>query len=125
MSEGVIKPLCDLLVTSDTRIVTVALEGLENILKVGEAEKELGQTGGVNLYAQYIDEADGLEKIENLQTHQNNSIYEKAVKLLDTYFGLDEVEDSQLAPQIDADQQTYAFGESQPMVPPSGGFNFS
>ncbi|CAI7931342.1 unnamed protein product [Closterium sp. NIES-54] len=123
VSQGCIKPLCDLLLTSDARIVTVALEGLENILKVGEADKELGQTGGVNLYAQYIDEAEGLEKIENLQTHQNNDIYEKAVKILETYFGLDEDEDQQLAPQVDANQQTYAFGESQPMAP-SGGFNF-
>lgn len=32
---GCIKPLCELLVCSDVRIVTVALEGLENILKVG------------------------------------------------------------------------------------------
>ncbi len=30
---GCIKPLCDLLTCSDVRIVTVALEGLENILK--------------------------------------------------------------------------------------------
>lgn len=33
---GAIKPLCDLLSTPDVRIVTVALEGLENILKVGQ-----------------------------------------------------------------------------------------
>lgn len=31
---GAIKPLCDLLSVPDVRIVTVALEGLENILKV-------------------------------------------------------------------------------------------
>ena len=30
---GCIKPLCDLLICSDARIVTVALEGIENILK--------------------------------------------------------------------------------------------
>lgn len=70
VSQNCIKPLCDLLDTSDVRIVTVALEGLENILKVGEAEKALGTTGGANLYAQYVDEAEGLEKIENLQMHQ-------------------------------------------------------
>ena len=35
VSQGAIKPLCDLLSCSDARIVTVALEGLENILKVG------------------------------------------------------------------------------------------
>jgi importin subunit alpha-1 len=34
VSIGCIKPLCDLLPCSDARIVTVALEGLENILKV-------------------------------------------------------------------------------------------
>lgn len=34
VSQGVIKPLCDLLIVPDNRIITVALEGLENILKV-------------------------------------------------------------------------------------------
>jgi hypothetical protein len=34
VDQGAIKPLCDLLSTPDVRIVTVALEGLENILKV-------------------------------------------------------------------------------------------
>ncbi|KAJ8467167.1 hypothetical protein OPV22_029719 [Ensete ventricosum] len=78
VNQGCIKPLCDLLVCPDPRIVTVCLEGLENILKVGEAEKNLGATGGVNLYAQLIDEAEGVEKIENLQSHDNTEIYEKA-----------------------------------------------
>jgi hypothetical protein len=31
---GAVRPLCDLLTVPDVRIVTVALEGLENILKV-------------------------------------------------------------------------------------------
>ena len=34
VSVGCIKPLCDLLTCADVRIITVALEGLENILKV-------------------------------------------------------------------------------------------
>lgn len=62
MSQQCIKPLCDLLVCPDPRIVTVCLEGLENILKVGEAEKNLGHTGDVNLYAQMIDDGEGLGK---------------------------------------------------------------
>ena len=33
VNAGAIKPLCDLLTCSDPRIVTVALEGIENILK--------------------------------------------------------------------------------------------
>eukprot|EP00245_Coleochaete_scutata_P016703 TRINITY_DN7890_c0_g1_i1.p1 TRINITY_DN7890_c0_g1~~TRINITY_DN7890_c0_g1_i1.p1 ORF type:complete len:533 (+),score=135.50 TRINITY_DN7890_c0_g1_i1:184-1782(+) len=123
VTQGCIKPLCDLLTCSDARIVTVALEGLENILKVGEAEKLLGQSGGVNRYAEFIDEAEGLDKIELLQQHTNNDIYEKAVKILETYYNLEEEEDQNLAPAMDASQSAYSFGDAQPMVP-AGGFNF-
>ena len=57
------------------------LKGLENTLKVGEFEKSLGRIGDVNLYDQMIGDAEGLEKIGNLQSHDNNEIY-KALKLL-------------------------------------------
>ncbi|KAL2507586.1 Importin subunit alpha-1 [Forsythia ovata] len=117
--EGCIKPLCDLLVCPDPRIVTVCLEGLENILKVGEAEKNQGNTEDVNIFAQMIDDAEGLEKIENLQSHDNNEIYEKAVKILETYW-LEE-EDEQL-PSGDTAQSGFNFGGELPV--PSGGFNF-
>ncbi|KAI3460773.1 hypothetical protein Pfo_017436 [Paulownia fortunei] len=119
--EGCIKPLCDLLVCPDPRIVTVCLEGLENILKVGEAEKSQGNTGDVNVFAQMIDDAEGLEKIENLQSHDNNEIYEKAVKILETYW-LEE-DDEQLV-SGDAPQSGFNFGGGDLPVP-SGGFQFS
>lgn len=121
MSQGCIKPLCDLLVCPDPRIVTVCLEGLENILKIGEADKDLGNTEGVNVYAQLIDEAEGLEKIENLQSHDNTEIYEKAVKILETYW-LEE-DDEQL-PSADAQHSGFNFGGGD-LPLPSGGFNFS
>ena len=121
MTQGCIKPLCDLLVCPDPRIVTVCLEGLENILKVGEAEKNLGATGGVNLYAQMIDEAEGLEKIENLQSHDNTEIYEKAVKILETYW-LEEEDEAM--PPGDAAQGAFRFGGNEQLPVPSGGFNF-
>ncbi|CAB4285137.1 unnamed protein product [Prunus armeniaca] len=82
-SRGCIKPLCDLLICPDPRIITVCLEGPENILKVGEADKEMGMNDGINLYAQLVDECEGLDKIDNLQTHDNSEIYEKAVKILE------------------------------------------
>lgn len=122
VSESCIKPLCDLLVCPDARIVTVCLEGLENILKVGEAEKNSGGTD-VNLYAQMIDDAEGLEKIENLQSHDNNEIYEKAVKILETYWLEDEDE---TMPTGDGSQQQEGFRFGGPEVPvPSGGFSFN
>lgn len=121
VSQGCIKPLCDLLVCPDPRIITVCLEGLENILKVGEVEKNLGNTGDVNFYAQLIDEADGLEKIENLQSHDNNEIYEKAVKILETYWLEDE--DDTLPSGDGASQSGFNFGGSDVQLP-SGGFKF-
>ncbi|KAG8488786.1 hypothetical protein CXB51_016835 [Gossypium anomalum] len=84
VSEGCI-PLCDLLTCPDPRIITVCLEGLENILKVGEAQKKLGHTREFNVYADLLNDAGRLEKIENLQNHVNNEIYEKTVKILETY----------------------------------------
>ncbi|XVF80638.1 hypothetical protein PTKIN_Ptkin15bG0090200 [Pterospermum kingtungense] len=121
VSQGCIKPFCDLLNCPDPRFVTVCLEGLENILKVGEAGKNLGHTGEVNLYAQLIDDPEGLEKIENLQSHDNIEIYEKAVKILETYWVEDE--DEPLPPGNDL-QSGFQFGGNQLPVP-SGGFSFS
>lgn len=122
VDQGCIKPLCDLLICPDPRIVTVCLEGLENILKVGESEKNLGATGEVNLYAQMIDDAEGLEKIENLQSHDNTEIYEKAVKILETYW-LEEEDETM--PTGDAPQSTFNFGGGEVPSVPSGGFNFN
>lgn len=118
VSQGCIKPLCDLLTASDARVITVALEGLENILKVGEQD---ARNTGRNQFADFIEEAQGLDKIEQLQVHQNIDIYEKAVKILETYFAAQE-EDSSVAPSVDPSQQTFSFGAPAGM--PKGGFNF-
>lgn len=120
--QGCIKPLCDLLICPDPRIVTVCLEGLENILKVGEADKELGMNDGINLYAQEVDECEGLDKIENLQTHDNTEIYEKAVKILERYWA-EEDEEPTVLEGIDGNQPGFSFGNNQPNLP-AGGFKF-
>ncbi|KAK3012267.1 hypothetical protein RJ639_012178 [Escallonia herrerae] len=122
-TEGCIKPLCDLLVSPDPRIVTVCLEGLENILKVGEVDKEMGMNGGINRYAQMVDDCEGLDKIEALQSHDNNEIYEKAVKILERYWAEEDEEEQNLPNSSDGNRQVFNFGNSQPNFP-SGGFNF-
>ncbi|XP_030075484.1 importin subunit alpha-7 [Microcaecilia unicolor] len=108
---GCIKPLCDLLTVMDSKIVHVALNGLENILRLGEQEAK--QTGsGVNPYCALIEEAYGLDKIEFLQSHENQEIYQKAFDLIEHYFGVEE-EDSHLAPQVNETQQQYLFQEPE------------
>merc|ERR1719473_954532 len=118
VDQGCIKPLCDLLDAKDARIVTVALEGLENILRMGQKEAERCGVP-VSLYGQYIDAEGGLDKIAQLQNHQQNEIYEKAMKIIQKYFGFED-DDAVGAPQVDESQQ-FQFNAPQG---PQGGFNF-
>lgn len=113
--KGCVKPLCDLLKCPDPEIVTVCLEGLDNILAVGEADKAMGKHNGNNIYAQLIDDCDGLDKIENLQTHDNNEIYEKAVKILTRYWFDDEEEEEILTDGSNGDKEGFGFGKFSPL----------
>lgn len=60
--QGCIPPLCDLLTVMDAKIVQVALNGLENILRLGEKDAPLHN--GLNPYAVLIEECYGKVLIE-------------------------------------------------------------
>ena len=108
VQQGCIRPLCELLTVNDVKIVTIALEGLENILRVGEEESIANGTH--NQMSTYVAEAEGLNKIEELQQHSNNDIYEKCIKILETYFGVDEEEEmANIVPEMAEDGNQFAF----------------
>ena len=70
----------------DNKIIQVALDGLENILRVGEADRgDPPQLGIINKYALFIEEASGMEKIHECQQNANQEIYKKAYTIIDTY----------------------------------------
>lgn len=94
---NIIQPLCDLLGLVDTKIVEVALNGVDNILKVGQADANI--TGSQNMYALKVEECGGLDKIEYLQGHQNEKIYKKAFQIIEKYFSQEE-DDTGLLPQV-------------------------
>ena len=114
---GCIRPLCDLLVVADKKIIAVALEGLENILKVGDEEMRQGLTEE-NDMARFVDEAEGLSKIEFLQQHEHaawprtsceswawtSDIYDKAVKIIETYFSQEEDDKDDDMPPLDDEE---------------------
>lgn len=54
----------------------------------------------------------GLDKIEFLQSHENQEIYQKAFDLIEHYFGVEE-EDASLAPQVDENQQQFMFPQQE------------
>ncbi|KAJ3026747.1 UNVERIFIED_CONTAM: Importin alpha subunit (Karyopherin alpha subunit) (Serine-rich RNA polymerase I suppressor protein) [Siphonaria sp. JEL0065] len=119
VEQGVIKPLCDLLTINDPRIVQVALDGLENILKIGEMDKVIHQ--GVNVYADHIDTAGGVEKIYVLQNHDNSDIYRKSFQIIQKYYN---EEDDATGLEVEVDQATGTFGFPSGDMNPEQGFSF-
>ncbi|ORY94749.1 importin alpha subunit [Syncephalastrum racemosum] len=118
VAEGCIKPLCDILTSMDNKIIAVALDGLDNILRAGEFERP--QTpDNTNPYALFIEECGGMEAIHALQSHDNMDIYRKSYGIIDRYFSDDAVED------IEGPTMTDEFTFQQSMERPAGGFDFS
>jgi len=93
---GVLQPFCNLLTARDDKTVAVVLDGLANILgvadKMGEAEK----------VSAAIEECGGLDKIEDLQQHENESLYNKSLQIIEAYFGAEEGDDG-VEPAANAD----------------------
>lgn len=119
--HGVIGPLCDLFTTPDSKIVMVALEGIENILRVGQADTNVN---GQNTYADYVESAGGLMKLEKIQHGANQDVYQKTIELLTTYFHANEVEqDSEIAPQEEGGAFTFG-GQPGAGGAAQGGFHF-
>ena len=124
VQQGAIEPLCNLLEVKDTKVVTVALEGIENILKVGLMS--VGGNIASNPMAAYVAEFQGLARIDALQTHENHHIYQRAVKIIETYFGgTEEEEETNIEPPTvvsGGNVQQFGFGAAP--AAPGGVFNF-
>jgi importin subunit alpha-1 len=81
--------LVDTLTSDDDKLLQVALEGIDNILSKW-GNKEATEVGEPNEFVLRLDEKGGLNKIEGLQTHPNNEIYEASAKIIEKHFGMDE-----------------------------------
>jgi len=121
IQAGCIKPLCDLLVTSEQRMIGVALDAIENILKIGQQKQ---QENGLpeNPVVALVEQAEGLHRLEALQEDPNEDVYHKAVRLLETYFPLEDDDDRADIDQSGAAQQQGGFFGA---AVPQGGFNFA
>jgi len=118
VNQAVIPPLCALFTCVDPKIVLVAMEGIDNILRVGK--KDAPKFNGTNRFADFVEECNGLDNLEALQRHDNEEIYDRAVKILREYFESDEEEDTSLQPAVNDAQNQFAFGSTTQNKP----FNF-
>eukprot|EP00743_Colponemidia_sp_Colp-15_P001592 GILK01001738.1.p1 GENE.GILK01001738.1~~GILK01001738.1.p1 ORF type:complete len:553 (-),score=117.16 GILK01001738.1:254-1912(-) len=89
VKQGVVAALSDVLSFPQPELVLVSLSGLENILKVGASLSKNDN----NYFWSHFEECEGIDKIENLQNHENEEIYNKVVEIIETYFGVDEEAD--------------------------------
>ena len=93
-----VEELCSLLDCADVKILQVALDALEALLKCDSKSSGLLQVPSL------VDEADGLDKLENLQEHEN-----QRRPCAPTYFGSDD-EGENIAPASDG--ATFSFGSA-------------
>lgn len=104
----------------DNKLILVALDGLDNLLRVGEDDKDRLALSD-NQYAIFVEEAGGMDKIHDLQGSENVDLYKKAYHLIDKYFTGDE-DNEDLAPELDATTGNFAFPADTNV--PQGGFSF-
>ena len=73
---------------------------------------------------QAFDEAEGIDKLEALQEHKNANVYDKAVEILEAYFGEEEDEDENLAPNVSGGGFSFGGAALAPAVGQQPAFAF-
>ena len=62
------------------QMVSVLLDGISNILTAATRH------GESETVAEMIEECGGLDKLEELQAHENELLYKKALEIIETFF---------------------------------------
>jgi importin subunit alpha-1 len=102
VEHGAIRPICDLLDVGEIRMLLMAMETLECILRV-ESEQDR--------VIKMVQDCGGVDKLEELQQHENEDVYKRTLVLLERYFGGEaEEEASENVAPVMENQNTFSFG---------------
>eukprot|EP00941_MAST-03F_sp_MAST-3F-sp1_P005428 g5428.t1 len=98
---GGLAALVELMDANDVKSVCLALDSVRSLFSnKGLVDEE---------YTVQFDELGGVDKLEDLQQHANDTIYEKAVDIIEKFFSTEEeVEDENIAPASSG--TTFTFG---------------
>lgn len=114
IQAGVLPPFCNLLEAKDWNIIVVVLDGLTNILHTA---KKMGELDRVAIM---IEEIGGLNKLEALQNHENEQVYQKSLAMVDAFFSERDTEEAIITATTTTDEQL----ELKTANIPTNGFNF-
>jgi len=112
IDAGGLEPLITVLALEniDPALLLAILDAIRKILEVGEAFANQS-------YEQLIDENNGIEYLEELQTHPSEIVYEKVVGLIEDYFCVADEGDENLAPETN-ESGTFGFGFAPGLASP-------
>ena len=100
---------------NDAAMQKLMLEATDTLLQAGETLAK-SKAGAENPFLVPFDEAEGVDKLEALQSHHNEEVYDKAIALLEKHFGEDGDDDENLLPSAQNGGFTFgapaAFGQA-------------
>ena len=104
---GAIRAVVSMLTVPDSKVIIVALDALTAILKVGE------NLNNNQAYVVLVEEANGVESLEELQEHKNDEVYQKTIGIIEQFFAVEDEEDENLAPSHDGEAFTFGVQDTK------------